>query len=85
MDPNEIKDGRWVLCKECGWPLGLYPGYLPEKPGYGDRAVVYHTKPGLEPLTCPLYLSKEADEIVTLHANVKSIPSPIMGSMMRKN
>lgn len=71
--------GRWVLCKGCGEPLGLFlDGFPPNVP----RGAVGHAKPvdkeNVPRSTgCALFNRSTSAEIIALHADAPDIDPPI--------
>ncbi len=76
---NERKN-RWVKCKGCGEPLGLFPEGLPPRL---PKNAVGHTKPkgtiaGIpRAVSCRFYTSMTAEELIKAHDDVPDmVPQP---------
>jgi hypothetical protein len=64
---------RWVRCKGCGKPLGLFiDGIHP----YIPAGSVGHVKPEQHGMSCDLYRIHTSEELIAMHADAESIEPP---------
>ena len=72
------RKNRWVLCKGCNKPLGLFPQGIPP---HLPKNAVGHVKPKANfgkpnSVPCTLYSSLTAEELINFHDDSPDIENP---------
>lgn len=78
LKDDDSMGNKWVACKGCGKPLGLFPdGYYPD--GYKTSLPpnsVGHVKGESGKIDCTLYKSMTAETLIWLHKDEPAIDPP---------